>query len=184
VSRRIFLAIPAPPEIHNYLTILKEQNKDISEIKWMKDHNLHLTIYFVGGIEDDDFDKIVKILDPIIQQTKTFSFQFEKIILAPSVKPKMIWAKFQMNEVFTQLSEAINKALAPIVSPTKFHYKEPIPHITLARFHPFKQVEQITFPSISAEINIPVSSIQIFESVSTPTGVRYDNLGSFFYLSK
>jgi RNA 2',3'-cyclic 3'-phosphodiesterase len=184
VTRRIFLGIPAPPEIHAYLEILREQNKNIPEIKWMKDHNLHLTIYFVGNIDGNDFDRIINVLTPIINSTDKIIFIFDKIVFAPSERPKMIWAKFQLNDTFTKLSESIHKTLRSFLPPTKFHYKEPIPHITLARFHPFKQLENIHFPSFGTELIIPLSAIRVYESIDTPNGVRYDDLGSFFYLRK
>jgi RNA 2',3'-cyclic 3'-phosphodiesterase len=184
VTRRIFLAVPSPPEIHEYLRILKEKNQNIQGIKWMKDHNLHLTIYFLGNIESDSFDDIVQLLTPLINSTKKISFQFDEICFAPTEKPKMIWAKFHRDSAFTELSEAIRKTLQPLIPPTKFHFKEPVPHITLARFHPIKNLSSSIFPEFNEQLTIPVTSIQIFESISTPTGVRYDNLGSFFYLSE
>lgn len=150
----------------------------------MKDHNLHLTIYFIGNIENNDFDRTIQLLTPIINSTSKFSFHLEKTCFAPSQNPKMIWAKFYQNEIFTQLSQAIHKALEEVVQPTKFYYKEPVPHITLARFHPLKDLESLTLSTFIEKTNIPVTSIQLFESISTPTGVRYDNLGSFFYLSE
>jgi RNA 2',3'-cyclic 3'-phosphodiesterase len=184
VTRRIFLAIPAPPEIHSYLEILKEKNLNIQGIKWMKDENLHLTIYFLGNIEADDFNKIIELLTPIFNSTKKFTFKFDGICFAPPEKPKMIWAKFHHDPCFTQLSGSIHETLKSIISPTKFHFNEPVPHITLARFHPIKELKLSVFPPFNNQLTIPVSAINIYESISTPNGVRYNNLGSFFYLSE
>jgi 2'-5' RNA ligase len=95
----------------------------------------------------------------------------------------MIWAKFDQNKTFTRLSQSIHTALESFVSPTKFYYPEPSPHITLARFHPVKELPASMFPAFTEDLKIAVASIHIFESIPTPAGVRYDDLGPFFYLS-
>lgn len=183
MTRRIFLAIPAPSEIHEYLNILKRKNQHIPGIKWMKDHNLHLTIYFIGNIDDSDFNKVTELVTQIVSSTEKFSFQFEKIYFAPQEKPKMIWARFQRSKTFTGLSDNIHKVLQSVLPENKFHYKEPVPHITLARFHPIKQLEKFDLPDLKFGKELPVSEIQLLESVSTPEGVRYDPVGPIFYLS-
>ena len=74
--RRIFIAVPAPPEISAYLKLLKEDNQDISGIKWIRLNNLHLTIYFIGNIVEEDFEKVTDAIRPIINVHNKIALDF------------------------------------------------------------------------------------------------------------
>ena len=132
-SRRIFVAIPVPHEIFLYLEKLKKQNENISAIKWTRPHNLHLTIYFIGNIEAKDFEEVVATVKAAVESQKKFIIEFEKICLATKKKPKMIWARFSKHESFSRLANSINEALKFIILQNKFHFNEPVPHITFRR---------------------------------------------------
>lgn len=184
MTRRLFLAIPCPKEILVYLEKLKEVNQHISGIKWMRPHNLHLTVYFMGNTENKDFDKIIATLLPIVNSQEIFTLEFETIAFAPTQKPKMIWAKFYKNNSFTHLVNSIHESLKDIIPADKFYYAKPVPHITLARFHPIKEIENINIGSQPELPKIHFSSCQLWESVSNPDGVKYENVAPDFYLKK
>jgi 2'-5' RNA ligase len=184
VTRRLFLAVPCPLEVNTYLEKLREANQTISGIKWMWPHNLHLTIYFMGNTKNEDFDKIITTVLPILNSQEKFTLEFDKICFAPTSKPKMIWAKFHKNNSFTQLVNSVHEALKSIIPPDKFYYAEPIPHITLARFHPIKEIENINIGPQPELSKIHVTSCQLWESLSSPNGVKYENAASLFYLKK
>jgi 2'-5' RNA ligase len=182
VTRRLFLGIPVPSEVHEFLEKLKDANEHVSGIKWMRLPNLHLTIYFIGNIKSEDFDLVKNTLLPVINSHKKFSIEFENIYFAPNVKPKMIWAKFHKNDSFTELSNSIHKALKSIIPENKFYYPEPVPHITLARFHPIKETESIKLLSSLDLSKIEINSCQLFESINTTEGVKYFNVAPVYYL--
>lgn len=184
MTRRLFLAIPCPTEVRDYLEKLKEVNKDISGIKWMRPHNLHLTVYFMGNTKKEDFDKIITTVLPIINSQEKFILEFDKICFAPTKKPKMIWARFHKNNSFTQLVNLIHGALIAIIPPDKFYYEEPVPHITLARFHPIKEIETINIQPQPQLSQVHFTSCQLWESLSSPDGVKYENVAPIFYLKK
>jgi 2'-5' RNA ligase len=182
--RRIFIAIPAPPEISTYLEQLKEDNQKISGIKWMRFNNLHLTIYFIGNVKDEDFEKIVDAIRPIINSKKKITLDFEKIAFAPVQNPKMIWARFHKNSAFTQLVNSLHDALNSIVPESKFYYKEPVPHITLARFHPLKEFEKINIERPLELSQIIITTCELMESIPSPTGVTYKKAAPYFNLDQ
>lgn len=177
--RRIFLAIPAPLEITNYQKKLWELNENFSVIKWTKEFNLHLTIYFIGNIKDEDLDRVIQSILPVIHSQEPFSLAFEKIVFAPAKKSKMIWARFYKNDVFTKFSHAVHDALSDILPENKIYYKEPVPHITLARFNSLKQIQGFTFAENPKVNSLTINSCQIWESLPSDTGVRYHEIASF-----
>lgn len=150
----------------------------------MRIPNLHLTVYFMGNTNNENFDTIISTILPIINSQEKFTLEFEEICFAPTQKPKMIWAKFHKNNSFTQLVNSIHNSLTSIIPPDKFYYEEPVPHITLARFHPIKEIATIHIVPPPELASIPINSCQLWESLSSPNGVKYENAAPIFYLKK
>lgn len=171
--RRIFIAIPAPPEISTYLEILKEDNQHVQGIKWMKFANLHLTIYFIGSINEEDLEKILNRIRLIINTHKIIVLDFDTVSFSPTQNPKMIWARFYKNTSFSLLVNSIHKSLNSIIPEDKVYYKEPIPHITLARFHPVKKTETINIKRPLELSQIRIIACELMESIPSPEGVSY-----------
>ena len=135
-------------------------------------------------INSEDFDKITTAVLPVINSQEGFTLEFEKVCLAPSKNPRMIWARFHKNNSFTQFSNSIHKSLKSIIPQNKFHYEEPVPHITLARFLSVKQVENFTIDESTDFSPIHIASCQLWESLLTPQGILYENVAPPFNLSQ
>lgn len=182
--RRVFIAVPAPPEISIHLEHLKGDNTGISGIKWMRLSNLHLTIYFIGNIKDEDFEKVTDAIRPIINSHNKIALDFEKIAFAPVENPKMIWVRFQKSTSFTDLVNSIHESLKSIIPESKSYYKEPVPHITLARFHPIKEFEKINIERFFELKQLEITTCELMESIASPSGVTYTKAASGFYLGQ
>ncbi|MGB4775108.1 MAG: RNA 2',3'-cyclic phosphodiesterase [Daejeonella sp.] len=193
MTRRLFLAIPVPEEIQTYLEDLKKANRHIQGVKWMKDYNLHLTIYFIGNMDENTFDELIKCIDITVQNFSSFvreksneqsvMLEFDKICFAPDKKPKMIWVRFHKHDLFTQLVALLHKSLKPLIPNNKFYFENPFPHITLARFHPIKELENFNIPQLHQPLSIHISSFDLWESTDTLQGVRYNTTGFTYKLN-
>lgn len=176
LTRRIFLAVPVPPQVAEYRVLLQQVNESINGIKWMRLHNLHLTGYFIGNVPTEEVQDIIDTISPVISLHQSFELQFEDIVFAPSRDPRMIWGKYRKHPAFTELSAAIHSALGKRVEENKFYYKEPVPHITLARFHNKVyrhsgiQLPPVQLPSL--EVNV----LELWESKPSPEGVKYESV--------
>lgn len=179
--RRIFLATTAPPEISTFLEQLKADNQHLPGIKWMRYNNLHLTIYFIGNVNAENFNKILNVVTPIVRTHKKIVLDFEKTSFAPTQNPKMIWARFYKNNSFTQMVNSLHEALHSIIPENKFYFNEPIPHITLARFHPLKEFEKINIGRAVELAQIEITACDLMESIPSPTGVTYIKAASSIF---
>ena len=94
----------------------------------------------------------------------------------------MIWARFYKNDSFTRLVYSLHEVLNAIVPEDKFYYKEPLPHITLARFHPIKEFEKINIGRPLNMQQIEITACELMESISSPEGVTYKKAAANFYL--
>lgn len=184
VKRRIFIAIPVPPEVPPYLEKLKEDNLLVTGIKWVKFYNLHLTVFFIGNINANDFEKILSIIKGVINSHKIIVLNFENISLAPAKNQKMIWARFYKNISFTHLANSIHEGLNSNFPQYGFSFKEPIPHITLARFHPKNRNVEINIERSLDLSQIEVITCALMESVPSPEGVIYKKVAPTLYFNQ
>lgn len=180
--RRIFFAVPVPPEIILLQDKLREMNSSLKKIKWTRNHNIHLTIYFIGNMPSEKFDTAIDLAASVISGQKEFSLSFESLFLAPSARPKMLWAKYRKNESFSKLSGAIHRALSEFLPGNKFYYEEPLPHITLARFHSMQNYREIDIGvpgNLSQLPEIKISSCELWETIKEEGRSDYRSVFSF-----
>jgi RNA 2',3'-cyclic 3'-phosphodiesterase len=176
--RRLFLAVPVPPEVPAYREQLKEENIHINGIKWMRLHNLHLTGYFIGNVDEEKVDEVMALVRPVISAYHSFSIEFGSVAFAPSRDPQMIWLRFNQSAYFSAISNSIHEALAPLIPVNKFHYREPVPHITLARFHNkvYRQ-DRINLPAFTLP-PLRITGFELWESLPSAEGVKYQSVES------
>lgn len=96
----------------------------------------------------------------------------------------MIWVRFYKNLSFTSLVNSLHDALNSIVPENKFYYKDPIPHITLARFNPKKGLNEINIDRTLNLKQIIITTCDLMESIPSQNGVIYKKAASGIYLAK
>lgn len=177
--RRIFLAVPAPAEIVSLQDKLRADNSSLKRVKWMRNHNIHLTVYFIGNVPAEQFETIIEAIIPVINTQKEFTLKYDSLCFAPSRKPRMIWVKYKKHDAFAFLSESIHYSLRKFIPRNKFYFKEPIPHITLARFHSMKNYRDIKLPERFFLPDIIVNSCELWETVREEGRSNYKNIMRF-----
>lgn len=166
-QRRIFLAVDAPNEASEFIQLNKHIIPHQKKFKWMRLHNLHLTVYFIGNIGAHKYDEIFNLSKEIISDFSSFTLLPEKISLMPSQHPRMIWIKYFTHPSFTELNHDLHNALKQFKSKANQYYKEPIPHVTLARFYGLKeninlsQLKEIALPPLT------IKEIKMWETISS-----------------
>jgi 2'-5' RNA ligase len=147
---------------------------------WTRELNLHITAYFIGNIEQENFHAVSEILRGIAIEQVPFVLEFEKISLAPELKkPRMIWLRFLRNELFTDLSNRMHLALRKFIPQNPYHFREPIPHVTLARFN---STFDTSLLDLDVQLEIPaiqVNHCELWESIPGPEGARYISIEKF-----
>ena len=177
---RIFLAVPLTEEIKNKVLQVNASNKNMEKIVWMKPENLHVTIYFIGQASKENSRLIIEQIKNILKDQITIAIQFEKFCPAPTEKPRMIWARFNRNVDFKTLSNNIHVRIKGLIPNNPFYYDDPIPHITLARFNSTFEHSLIRFPDVDLK-EIEIKECELWESVSTKEGVKYESRERFVF---
>ena len=181
MKKRIFIAINLPEQIKRKLLGYQKKWPELP-VKWVNSNNLHITLIFLGNINDQEILEIDKIIKEITAVHQPFSINLNRICYAPPKKipPRMVWAEGEKSEKFAKLQTDLEKKLLENFNqhrPAEFR-----PHITLGRIRTWelKKMNPEEKPEVNEEIsfNFEVKSIEIMESQLKPGGSEYTILES------
>ena len=177
---RAFIALELSNEIKNELARLQGELKKVgADIKWVKSQNIHLTLKFLGDIDEGKVEQIKKILDQISSQNKTFEISPFKLGAFPNIdNPRVVWAGIDKG---CSNAEQIAQSVEDELSKIGFE-KESRPfsaHFTLGRVKSGKNKAALkeSFSSVEARPeSCAINSITLFQSTLTPQGPIYSSL--------
>jgi len=179
---RIFIAINLPEDIKEKLSDYQGKWPELP-IRWTKKENLHITLIFLGSLNDEEVLEVCKIAKEVASRNKSFSVNLNKTCYGPPKKmpPRMIWVQGEKSLEFTSLKDDLEKSLMGRMrfSPEKRVFS---PHITLGRIRTFefRRIEPEERPAIEQDISLSfeVSSIEVMESHLKKSGAEYTILES------
>lgn len=187
MTHRIFIAINLPQEIKTKLGNYQSFWQDLPA-KWVKPENWHITLAFLGYLNDEELLKVCQITKEVAERHSPFLINLKKIVYGPPKKmpPRMIWVEGEKSEELGKLQKDLENSLAGKIN-FETENRPYTPHITLARIRQweFRQIEPEERPEINEEIDLSfqVNSIEVMESKLKRGGAEYTILESFL-LSK
>jgi len=178
---RIFAAYPIKKDLAKAFLQLQEKNSSIKNIRWTPEANLHITLFFIGEINESNLENAKFVLKDTLKDCQPFNLEFESIVFKGLKHPSMIWATFKKEKSFLELSKRIHKSVKELMTITPTHL-DPIPHCTLARLKHGTDVL-----AIDTSININPTSIcidgaELWKTVQTKDGVKYECLERFEFI--
>jgi RNA 2',3'-cyclic 3'-phosphodiesterase len=132
---RTFIAIDPGKEIRARLVSLQEAlARAETEVKWVERENLHVTLLFLGEVDERDLPAVCKAVGEVAAHTLAFPMSVEKASSFGSPRrPRTLWAGVGEG---TQTLRALHDALeAPLLELGCYRREERqyTPHITLGR---------------------------------------------------
>jgi len=185
---RVFIAINLPEDIKKKLADFQKKWPELP-IRWTKLRNIHITLDFIGYIDNDELLDICKITKEVASRHSSFSVNLTKICYGPPYQnkfgtgqatdkkpPRMIWAVGARSEEFASLKDDLDKTLSTSEK------REFSPHITLGRIRKWEwqRIEPEERPAVEEDINLSfsVNSIEVMESELKRGGAEYTVLES------
>jgi 2'-5' RNA ligase len=174
---RAFLAISLDDDVKHQLfrvgTSLKEKLN--LSVKWVKENHLHLTLRFLGNIEQCDVDTLTNSLSDLESLT-SFDLNFSQIIAFPLQKPRVIGMAIKPSENLGELVDFLSNRLLQLgFEPEERTFQ---PHITLGRIAKPRrkglQLNHCEFPKKQA-----VTSVTLYQSQISPEGSIYSIIHQF-----
>ena len=175
---RAFVAIEISKEIKAEIFKIQNLLKTVGlEAKWVKPENIHLTVAFLGSIDDRQAAAIKEILTPASQFIeKPINLQLGQISAFPSASRARV--------IFLDLSGETEKAktsAAQIRSELKkkkiwFDEKSFVPHLTFARLKKPQNLSSLIEKVPIEKISFEVKEFSLYQSRLSPSGSIYTKL--------
>jgi len=173
---RLFIAIEVPEDIQDYFLELQKQiDTGLAKITLAK--SFHLTLKFLGEVDENRKDKAVELLKNI--KFESFSAESGNIGMFPNENYiRVVWIGLEPKDKIIELQQKIDNSLSALFAKDKrFH-----PHITLGRVKFVK--DKKGFINLLREIKVEkksfeVNGFKLIKSTLTPEGPVYEVLEEF-----
>lgn len=154
-------------------------------VRWAAPDGMHLTLKFLGNIAPARVAPLLSALTDAAQETAPFELRLAGLGVFPNPRrPRVLWAGVAGNlDALAALQQSVERASLGLgFTPESRPFA---PHITLGRVRHNAEASALRLvgEAISAAPPLPPSSwtvdaIQLMQSVPTPNGMRYVELGA------
>jgi RNA 2',3'-cyclic 3'-phosphodiesterase len=181
--KRIFIAIKTEPEktLQRMYASLRAALAN-EKITWVSPENIHLTLSFLGEIEEER----VKVAGIVLKQKCTGFGEFAIRVSGTGIfrnlnDPKVLWLGIENPDRLIRLGDIINTGLKDTgfkIEDHKFN-----PHITLGRIKLIRNKEILKSAiAMYQEMfiqEVHIREVILYESILKPAGPTYHAVGKF-----
>ncbi|MFC1624541.1 RNA 2',3'-cyclic phosphodiesterase [Candidatus Omnitrophota bacterium] len=181
---RTFIAVEIDPSNKQKISeVIAQLKRADSDIKWINESQMHLTLKFLGNIEKSSVQKISDIIKPIADSFNAFMIQFSQIGAFPNMRhPRVIWLGIDKGSESLKL---LNKEIETGLEKNGFQKegREYKAHLTLGRVKSLKNIQEamrlLSEISFEPQSEIKITRLVLFQSTLTPKGAIYTPLAEF-----
>lgn len=179
---RSFIAIHISDDIKKALSgLVSDLKRYGADVKWVKPENIHLTLKFLGNIDENRIDSISAHLDAIGSDYSPFFFDLTGTGTFPDLRrPRVIWTGLRGYEPVLRIFKDIDTAMEKEGFDRE---KRPFsPHITLGRVRSLRGIDKLLKELVKYKGTgfgtQAVDSLHLMKSVLKPGGAEYSLLHS------
>jgi 2'-5' RNA ligase len=174
---RLFVAVELPKEVQEYLAELQNQFKGFGRLNLVKPEKIHLTLKFLGEVEESKIDNVKKELSQI--KFRKTNAELSKLGVFPNENyVRVLWAGLKENKELQELAKAVSERLQN-VRKDDYEFKS---HLTIARVKHLKDKQGFLKQLKSVEIKplkFKVDNFKLIKSTLTEQGPIYEVLEEF-----
>ena len=177
---RAFIAVEFSAATVNRISAAMEQLKPrIVGIRWVAPANYHLTLKFLGNVDESQIETIGHALANALHPFQRFTINAKGLGVFPSVKrPRVLWVGL-VGSPLTTLAVAVETALVPLGFPRE--EKAFTPHLTIGRWRQTERADRMLGEELRSwsHFDFGVTSMDeviLFKSVLKPAGAIYNRL--------
>ncbi|MEN3013986.1 MAG: RNA 2',3'-cyclic phosphodiesterase [Endomicrobiia bacterium] len=183
---RTFIAVELDEEVKQKIdTFIFKTYREIdkNKISWVKKENLHITLKFLGEIDEKQVLTVKNVLKEILQSKESFNISFEGLGVFPKINsPRVIWIGIKEGkDKLKTLADLIESELSKEGFPKET--KEFTAHLTIARVKQIKRINEIVDYIEKYKNQIfgtnKVTHITFFQSILKPEGPEYIVIDKF-----
>lgn len=177
--KRLFVAVPLTQEAKEKIKpLLQELQETGADIKVVSPENIHVTLFFLGDVDEQRIPRIIMALSSL--QQKQFTVSLRGVgIFPPAERINVLWIGVE-NGGLTPLMKKVRQLLGEV----RFEKGGEAPHATLARVKSGRNKEKLqelvhkyqhaSFGEMS------VNKIILYESELTNEGPIYEIIKDFW----
>lgn len=181
-SHRVFIAINFSENTKEKMRLEANHFSDLP-LRITKKENLHLTLVFIGYVNNDELVLLINNLPKIAERHSPFDLKLQRLVYGPDEKhSRMIWLKGEVAPELLALQEDLNKTLEGLnLRFFRAEKKVFAVHVTLARMKEDQWRNWQNRPEINKEVKftIPVNSVELMGSNLKRSGAEYTVFQSF-----
>ena len=179
---RTFIAVELPDEVRKNIALLINELKEVggTAVKWVEEKNLHITLKFLGWVEDRKVDNLIELVTGAAAGTESFKAKFEGTgTFPPGKSPRVIWiGTSEGGDKLKKLADSLEENLSK--AGYRSEEREFSSHITIGRVKDNKGVDKLV--EKMGKIKDPkfgeavIGSVNIMKSTTTPKGPVYEKI--------
>jgi RNA 2',3'-cyclic 3'-phosphodiesterase len=181
---RAFIAIKISADISKKLRDIQAKLKQAqAHVSWVNPENIHLTLQFLGNIDEDQVPAIIAQIEEAVKVVAPFQLQIGYAGAFPNLRyPRVIWIGVTDNE--EQSLKTLQTEISSQMAQIGFEQEDGRfkPHLTLGRIRSQKNKSTLV-RAIEGMVNIwvgglSVDTVYLIRSDLKPTGAEYTDLGA------
>ena len=179
---RTFIAVEISSEVREQLVGLQEELRaGEASVKWVEPENLHLTLKFLGEVDQHELYAVCKAVQREVESFTPFEMTVAGVGAFPTLRrPRVIWVGITTGaEELTEIHSALDKCFRALGYPHED--RRFTPHLTLGRLREIRSgsdlggaIERL------ARFEAGTSSVRqilVMASLLTPDGPQYTVMG-------
>jgi RNA 2',3'-cyclic 3'-phosphodiesterase len=181
---RAFIAVEIDPATARRIAAAVQQLKPrIAAIRWVGAGNFHLTLRFLGNIDESRIEAIGSALTDALRPFPRFTINAKGLGVFPNPKrPRVLWVGL-VGSHLVSLQAKVESALTPLgFAPEE---KSFTPHLTIGRWRQGERADQTAKQTLDQELGkwsehefgvSPIEEVILFQSDLKPGGAIYRRL--------
>lgn len=172
---RCFIAIDLPYEIKDKLINLQNNLRDIGKINWVAKKNLHLTLKFLGEVNEKELEETKERLSKI--EFESFKTSLSELGVFPNENfIRVIWIGLKPAGKIIELQQKIDSELLDLF-PKDQGFQT---HLTIGRVKFIKNKGNIKEKlNLEVEGEFEIKEFKLFKSELTKDGPKYSILKTY-----
>ena len=183
MALRLFVAIDLPRGVKTEVAGAVERLEERElPVKWVDPELYHLTVKFLGPVEQDRVEVVEEVLEKVGRETAPFDLAFSGFGAFPTIRrPRVLWLGAAASPAIRALKQDLEWSLAEVGFEREtraFH-----PHVTLGRARDgvgagaFRGLDEVV-AEMDYETVVPVRKLDLVRSRLSASGPRYSVLSS------
>lgn len=177
---RAFIAIDLDPQVMaNIHRAIRELKPLIPAIRWVPPENFHLTLKFLGDVDETELDAIGTAVMGAVGPFQPLRISAKGLGVFPDLRrPRILWVGMTGNSL-TALASRVESALEPLglaAEPRAF-----TPHLTIGRWRHYDRAPKTLGEELARWRDrefgeFLISEVALYQSVLKPAGAAYHKL--------